>query len=129
MKWLVKYTDKVQGAYKIKMLPFIRMNSKYKNDIGLHQHEYEHIKQYFMLGIPVSVVVFLLSNWLFALIALAVSHDLMYTLVKKYRQWSEVSAFKKQLKHGGSINVAAERLSSDYDLGITKEEAIKLLSK
>jgi hypothetical protein len=125
----VYYTDKIQGAYKIKMLPFIKMNSKYKNDIGLHQHEYEHVKQYLMLGVPVGVVTLLLSNWFFALLTGVMAHDLLYTFSTEYRQWSEVKAFKKQLKYGGSIDIAAEKLSSDYGLMISKEEAIRLLSK
>jgi len=126
---IVYYTDKIQGAYKIKMLPFIKMNSKYKNDIGLHQHEYEHVKQYLMLGVPVGVVTLLLSNWFFALLTGVMAHDLLYTFSTEYRQWSEVKAFKKQLKYGGSIDIAAEKLSSDYGLMISKEEAIRLLSK
>lgn len=126
---LVKYTDRIQGAYKIKMLPFIKMNSKYKDDVGLHQHEYEHVKQYFMLGIPTAIITLLLSNWVVAALVGVCTHDALYTFSSKYRQWSEVKAFKKQLKYGGSIDIAAEKLSSDYGLMISKEEAIRLLSK
>jgi hypothetical protein len=126
---LVFYTDKIQGAYKMKLLPFVKMNSKHQNDIGLHQHEYEHVKQYLMLGVPAFIITLLLSNWFFALLAGAMAHDLLYTFSTKYRQWSEVSAFKKQLKYGGSIDIAAQKLSSDYGLMISKEEALRLLSK
>jgi hypothetical protein len=126
---LVRYTDKVKGGHKMKMLPFIEINPKYKNDKGLHAHEYEHVKQYFMLGIPAFIICLLLSNWLVAVIALIATHDVLYTFIRGYRQWCEVTAFRKQLKMGGDIYKASHLLASGYDLSITEKQAYTLLSK
>lgn len=122
------YSDNVDGAYKIKMLPVVVISKKHKNDIGLHKHEQEHVKQYLVCFAATAIPLFILTNWFIALIVGIMAHDMLYTLVKKYRLWSEVKAFRKQLSYGGSVDIAAKHLSNDYDLGITFEEAKKLLS-
>lgn len=124
---MVIYTEKVDQAYKIKFLPIIKMNKKFKNDKGLHDHEYEHVIQYCIMFALFSVPLFLLVNWFVALLAGAMAHDVLYTVLKPYRKFCEVRAFKKQLKHGGDINFAAKVLSENYKLGITQEEALRLL--
>lgn len=125
---MVIYTDKVDKAYKMSMLPLVKMNPTYKQDKGLHVHEYEHIKQYFMLFFVVGLICTPFLHWVFSLLLATSSHDLLYTFSAKYRQWCEVQAFKAQLKVGGSINKAAKALSEDYELNISFNEAKRLLS-
>jgi hypothetical protein len=123
---MIIYTDKVKGGIKVKMLPLIMINPKYKGDKGLVAHEMEHVKQYLYWFIPLFAITLGLSNWLAALLVSCMAHDLLYTLSSKYRQWSEVKAFKAQLKHGGRVEDAAKLLSENYKLDITYEKALRL---
>lgn len=122
---MIFYSDKAKGAYKLKMTPFIIINPKFKEDKDLINHEREHVFQWVLcaaLTIPLLFV-----SWGFLLLSIML-HDLLYTFVKHYRQWAEVRAFKAQLKSGkGDINIAANLLATDYDLGITVEKAKELL--
>ncbi|QCQ59209.1 hypothetical protein HOV44_gp131 [Rheinheimera phage Barba5S] len=124
---MVLYTNKIQHAYKMKMLPIIKMNPKFKNDKGLHKHEYQHVIQYLVFGLLVGVPLTIIFNWFIGLIVGVMAHDIVYTFSTKYRLWSEVSAFKAQLKVGGSIDLAAKALSENYGLHISVAEAKRLL--
>lgn len=126
---MVFYSDKVTGGYKVKMLPIIMIEKALKNDKGLKEHELTHVYQYLLWFVVVGGLLLATTNWFIALIGGAVAHDLMYTLVKPYRQFAEVMAFKRQLKADpkGDINKAARHLADDYGLGITQKEALKLL--
>lgn len=118
------YTNKVKGGAKLKMTPFILINPAHKGDKGLLAHEKLHVKQWWLMCLASSPLL-LLTPWFF-IVSIAF-HDLLYTFIRQYRQWSEVACFKEQLKHGGSIEYAAKFLSENYDLKITHEEALKLL--
>jgi len=88
--------------------PVIRILKKYKNDKGLYQHELMHVKQWFMtLGL----------------------HSFLYKFSEKYRLWSEVSAYKVQLKHSrsGLATHFARMIAGRYDIDIDPHEAYKLL--
>jgi hypothetical protein len=88
--------------------PVIRILEKYRDDVGLYQHELTHVKQWFTtLGL----------------------HTALYYLCRPYRQWSEVQAYRKQMTYGLSLDRAAQFLMLPrYDLRITTEEAKALLS-
>ena len=73
----------------------------------LYAHEFEHVKQ-----------------WYFTL----ATHGIWYLVIKPYRQWAEVQAFKAEIKAGRDIADAASALANNYNLDITYEGAIKLLS-
>ena len=75
--------------------------------IYVYQHELEHVKQWY--------------------ITLAL-HPILYYFSKRYRLWSEVNAYKKSIKYGRSLKSCALGLTKKgYDLGLTFEEAEKLL--
>ena len=112
---------------------FIKTNPAYKDDEGLHLHEYEHIKQFWGMWFLFSALGYFISP--LSLILAIPAHGVFYSLSKKYRLWSEVSAYKKQLsthkkehqKH--YIDQYAKFLSEDYKLNITYSYAKeKLLS-
>ena len=89
--------------------PFIFIKPEYKDDRGLLEHEKEHVKQ-----------------WLFS-IGL---HSILYLFSKRYRLWSEVQCYRAQLKHSpGREELFASFIADRYDLDITKEEALKELTK
>lgn len=90
--------------------PFIFIRPEYKDDTGLLEHEKVHVRQFWrtlgLFGIP-------------------------YLLSKKYRLKYELEAYKEQLKYYAQDKkpVFAQHLATKYDLNITVEEALKLLSE
>lgn len=90
--------------------PFILMRPQYKNDTGLLEHEKVHVRQFWstlgLFGIP-------------------------YYFSKKYRLKYELEAYKEQLKYYAidKRSLFAYYLSTKYNLNITQEEALKLLSE
>ena len=109
MLYSLKYTDRMPnewcGGYA--RMWFIRIRPKYKDDIGLLEHEKVHVRQFWrMCGF----------------------HGLLYWF-KWYRLKSEVEAYRIQLKYNNkALGKFAIRLAGNYNLGITVEEATKLLS-
>lgn len=87
---------------------FIFIKRKYAEDEGLYQHELTHIKQTF---------------------ATCFLHALMYLLIRDYRLWAEVQAYRKQMEYGLTLDLAAYRLSLPlYDLNLTEAEAKEALT-
>lgn len=83
--------------------PFVRIRPQYKADEGLHAHEYEHVRQWYL-------TLFL--------------HPLLYRFSRKYRLWSEAHAFARQVACGGNLSQMAHRMAGPhYDLGISVERA------
>lgn len=128
---VLRYTDKVEGASQ--KLFVIRINPKYKGDEGLYAHEYEHLKQWYMvtlvsLAFLLCLVYFVSSSFYSLIIIPFFVHNLLYRL-RVYRKWAEVRAFKEHLKHynGEHLDWAANALSKDYNLNITFEQAKTLL--
>lgn len=90
--------------------PIILIRPEYKSDTGLLEHEKVHVRQFWRtLGL----------------------FGIGYLLSKKYRLKIEVEAYKEQLKHYATDkrNLFAQHLATKYDLNITQEEALKLLSE
>ena len=125
---MIIYSSKVNGAYKVKLLPIALINTAYKSDKGMRAHELEHIKQYCVVGVLAAAVGTAAFNWFIGLILAIAMHDTAYTFVRRYRLWAEVQAFKKQLTFGGSLSLAAKALSGNYDLKISYAEAVEKLS-
>ena len=131
---IVKYTDKVlQGESGLFV---IYLNPAKRGDIGLYTHEYEHIKQWYLclvVGLLLALGVYLLlDNLTTSLFLAAVSISLkgiLYSYVKPFRKWAEVKAFRAQIKvtEGEHVDFFANALANDYKLGITHNQAIKLL--
>lgn len=88
--------------------PIVRILKTHKNDEGLYQHELVHVKQWFLtLGF----------------------HGLFYRFSDKYKLWSEVQAYKKQLKYYDNDRTEqfAGFIADHYKLSISKEAVIELL--
>jgi len=88
--------------------PVIFIRPKYRNDIGILEHEKVHRWQWILtLGI----------------------HSFLYLLIKRYRLWAEVMAYKKQLQfppaNGKDIyrRKYAHYIATGYKLKITEEDA------
>ena len=124
---IVKYTKSVTNADRVRFTPVIRINPKYKGDKGLLAHERVHVLQWLAVGFTAGIPLLVFTNWLIALCVAITAHDALYHFVRKYRLHAEVMAFKKQLHHGGSVELAAKYLAHDYDLNITFENAERLL--
>ncbi len=129
---IVKYKDSLSGG-STKMF-MVEIQNRFKDNKGLHLHEYEHVKQWYiclaigwLLAIPTflynptaGVLVAMFSIWI---------QGLLTTFSKKARQYFEVAAYKKQIS--ASKNDHSEfyinALVDGYGLDITKAEARKLL--
>jgi hypothetical protein len=84
----------------------VLIKAKYRNDVGLHEHELTHIEQAAHEG------------WL--------DYALGYLFNSKYRMRAEVEAYRRQIAcygPGKSIEFAVKALTNNYWLGITEDEA------
>jgi len=121
---ILKYTDKVKGGSS--KFCFIKINPKFKDDVGLHKHELEHVKQFWggvLLSLP--------SFFIHPLLPLAglLCFPLLYTFSRKFRLWSEVQAYKVQLKYNkDDVEYFVKYLVEDYDLKINHDQARHFLT-
>lgn len=122
------YTDKVAAGDRIRFTPVIRINPRYKNDVGLHVHEKTHVAQWVAVAILTGVPVLIMTNWFIALCIAIVAHDALYHFIPAYRLKAEIQAYRKQLTYGGSVDLAAKALSSDYGLRLSYDKAVRLLT-
>lgn len=111
--YFLKYTDNLpEGVGGEARAFFVRIRPSYRNDVGIHRHEEEHVYQWWVT---------------FGL------HSLLYLVSKKYRLWSEVQAYRKQLQNPPADQkdeyrwMYARYISEDYKLSISVTEAYKLL--
>ena len=127
----VQYTEKIASGFGgTAQGPFIKMLSKYKDDSGLIEHEKTHVRQWYaVLAIGLllcTLLTLLVSPSLWPLYGLApLLHQLLYKLVRAYRRWCEVQAYRKQIALGGYISneFAVTALVEKYDLGLSVDEA------
>jgi hypothetical protein len=129
---IVKYKDSLSGG-STKMF-MVEIQNRFKDNKGLHAHEYEHVKQWYiclaigwLLAIPTflyepttGVLVAMFSIWIQGLLA---------TFSKTARKYFEVAAYKKQIEADDldHSDFYINALKDGYDLDITREEAAKLL--
>lgn len=112
MLYKVIYTNRfIPSIYAGRTIgPIILIRPSHKDDTGLLEHEKVHVRQFWstlgLFGIP-------------------------YLLSKKYRLKYELEAYKEQLKYYPTDKKAifAHYLATKYNLNITQEEALKLLSE
>lgn len=134
--FVVKYVKNLPNGFGgTAQGPLIKMLSKYKGDTGLIEHEKTHVRQWYTA----------LAIWLFvsALLSLVVSpllwplcglspivHLVLYKLIRPYRQWCEVQAYRKQIATGGynSHDFAVTALVEKYGLRLSDDEARALLT-
>jgi len=94
---------------------FIRIRPRYKDDVGILEHEKIHVWQWWRtLGF----------------------HSLFYLLSKKYRLNAEVEAYKEQLKFAPATSnperykdMYAGFIADNYGLDVSKGEVLKLLTQ
>ena len=119
MKYRIEYTDElpswVGGRCTFPVLPYfgmgtctIKIKYKYKDDLGLLNHEIEHARQY-------------KNNWF---------HVVKYKFSKKYRFESELKAYKMQIltyqyKQISQCKWIIDTLFSKYNLEIDKDVITK----
>ena len=110
---LLFYTEKLPaGCGGCANGPIIRIRPRYRNDKGLHEHEAEHVRQWWRtLGL----------------------HSLLYLVSRKYRLWAEVAAYRVQLQNppakdtgeqiGCYVELYSTALADKYGLDITAAAA------
>jgi hypothetical protein len=134
---LIRYTDDMpawMGGYAKWF--YIAIRPKYKDDKGIHAHELEHVKQWWIVTLLTAAIICGLVWYTqaptvyynYALISPMVL-GLLYDSVDKVKLWCEVWAYKAQLKHYSDDRTPlfAKFIAKDYGLKITEEEALKLL--
>ena len=110
----------------------IEIHKSQKNNEILHAHELSHIKTFWLSGLSIFIISFVLLWNLFpeliwlSPIALTVD-ELLFNRFWKYRYWNELRAYKVNVKLGESIEDVATRLSSRFSK-ISYNKALKDLS-
>lgn len=89
--------------------PFVRILKSNRDDVGLREHELVHVKQWFLtLGL----------------------HSALYLVSKRYRLWSEVQAYRKQLEYSPGRELKfAIFIVERYKLNISVDEVLKRLQR
>ena len=118
----------------------VRIRTKYRNDAGIHAHEYEHVRQWWM-GVLIGVLAALAMIglpvpakcsewWPVALTAGCALHPLAY-LLPRYRLWAEARAYRIQLRHypDDRSRLFAGFIASRYGLEITPGDALEAITK
>jgi uncharacterized membrane protein len=116
--------------------PFVLIRPKYKDDKGIHAHEYTHVKQWFrwtaLWAILVTLALLVLPEAAHIIVpfyglSVGIFH-LMYALVKSFRLESEVEAYAAQVNAGADLDKMAAALANpNYKFNIGFEEAKNLL--
>jgi hypothetical protein len=112
----------------------VKIRPKYKDDAGIHAHEYQHVKQWYKAMAAWVAIIALLTTatydglgYAFAPLALTGIglHGALYLFVRSYRLEAEAQAYAEQVKAGANLDDMAYRLVANdyYKLGITQEQA------
>ena len=131
--------------------PVIRIRADLwaRGDEGLVQHELEHVRQFYLVGILAAIINAPLAAWLALRFgsplaplqaAIAVGsvslamHSILYLASRAYRGWAEAGAYRVQMRYpdgkGGRLTLddAAARLAGErYGLGVMAGEAREML--
>lgn len=107
---MIFYTDRFvpEGSAGCARGPLIFIRPAYMHDMGLIEHERQHVRQWLRtVGL----------------------HSILYLASKEYRLKAEVEAYREQLRHYPDDRslVFAGFLAEKYDLEISVEEAHRLL--
>jgi len=134
----IRYTDSMpqwMGGYAKWF--YIAIRPKYRDDKGIHAHELEHVKQWWITSI---IACALLAFWVWYAdaptfyywycLAGTVAFDLLHSTFQRFKLQLEVWAYREQLKHYPDDRTAlfAKMIATKYGLeGVTPEYAEKLL--
>ena len=116
----------------------ITLRKDQKGNKHVLAHEVEHVKQWYMMFIPLIVAaVFTLyfatavivACFGYALLGSAIAlHPLLYQYNRRYRLYCEVKAYKAQIKAGYEERLAVRSLMHrSYRFNLHRQDAIKLL--
>ncbi len=123
--------------------PLVLIRPRYRNDVGLHAHEAEHVRQWYIAWaiyiaavLPVAAALGAGASWLIVLSSLGmIAHGALYRFVRRYRAWCEARAYAIQTQHPDAhgqrllIYDAADMMAaSHYDLGITPAHAAAMIA-
>lgn len=139
---IVVYSDELPEGVGAMALAFVAViRPKYRDDRGLHEHQLEHVVQWYAVLAAMLVLALMatLQNQAGVAAGLCLAsigmHGLLYRRWRKFRLLSESQAFLRQMRfpdrHGGRLSAAAAatRLcSARYDLGLSWDEAIARLT-
>lgn len=121
----------------------VRIKTKYKDDVGIHNHEYTHVNQFWIASIlscaAIALVVYALNldypfdhSFIYPyILAGFATHSLLYKFVRPYRLYAEAQAYAAQavpfppaIPSKDQMNLMAWRLALPlYDLNITQRQA------
>jgi hypothetical protein len=139
---LIRYTDDMpqwMGGYAKWF--YIAIRPKYKDDKGIHAHELEHVKQWWIVTLLTAAIICGLvwytqapiAYYQYAGISVAML-DLLYSSVDRFKLQCEVWAYKAQLRVNAEQGVKdytklyAGWIATKYGLsGVTAERAERLL--
>lgn len=123
---IVKYTDKVQAGNA--RLFYVRINPRFKDDKGMHAHEYEHVKQWYA-SLPIAASLWLAFEHFapyyayFFVALIPFGFSALYQFVKPFRYWTELRAFNAYLKEHDYkprlIDWASNAIANDYGLSVS----------
>lgn len=110
---MIFYTDfgVPEGSAGCARGPLIFIRPEYRDDVGLREHEWTHVKQWFRtLGL----------------------HSLLYLFCWRYRFNAEVEAYKVQASYYPDVMARLVRfakfIAEDYRLPISETDALKRLT-
>jgi len=110
----------------------VRIKNKYRDDAGIHRHEYTHVNQFwamlilFITLVCLTVYICDYDQSYLALSLFGISfHALLYITIKDYRLYCEASAYAAQtMPDKSDLDVMARRLTSyRYNLGLSVSDA------
>lgn len=135
---LIAYSDELpqdMGAMTLAFVIVIR--PKYRDDRGLHEHQLEHVAQWYAVLVAMLLLALVADFQSQAGVAAGLSlasvgmHGLLYRRWRKFRLLSEAQAFMRQMRfpdrHGKKLSAAeaATRLCSPrYDLDLSWSQAV-----
>lgn len=131
------------GARAIAFVILVRRKFVERGDEGIIRHELEHVRQWWVLALILGTALFFVPSieilgWMVAWWPLgAGAHHIAYWTCRRYRLWAEVRAHLEQVKYpdgrvvGSSLTLeaAAARIAQAYDLKVSKDEALRLLTQ
>ena len=133
---IIRYTDDMpawMGGYARWF--YVAIRPKYREDKGIHAHELEHVKQWWLTTILAAVIIGAICyangfSYVYTGLALAV-YQILYSLIPLFKLHCEVEAYRQQLKHYTDDRTAlfAKSIAEKYGLKITAERAERLLGE
>lgn len=135
--YLVRYTSKIAPGFDAGTRgPVITISKEHRGNRALLAHEAEHAKQWWLgmlaafIAAAIAYVLGADEGVYMSIAAYGIGmHSTAYLVIKPYRQWCEVAAYKKQIAVGGYKDkaFAINALADKYRLNITRQEAARLL--